>query len=186
MTGSRSPGPLHASLATYLTSVQLDRPRALRHAQQALPAAAAMSEFNSPIVPETISVFLFADFLEEARQAVQAWLSQVQSRGLPLASSVAASFASLVALHAGSVSESAAWARQALDASADLWASPIAVSVLILSFIERDEPQQAQDRASHARPHRRAPAHLAGQPLDMPAAACAPRPGTTGPRPTIC
>jgi DNA-binding CsgD family transcriptional regulator len=143
--GQEIAGLLHASLATYLTSVQLDRPRALRHAMQALPAAAAMSEFNSPIVPETISVFLFADVLDEARPAVQRWLGQVQSRGLPLASSVAASFASLVALHAGSVSESAAWARQALDASGSLWASPIAVSLLVLSLIERGETRQARD-----------------------------------------
>ncbi len=104
---------LHAGLATHLTSVLLDRPRALRHAREALPATTGMLEFNTPIVPETISVFLFADCLDEARQAAHSWLTLAQSRGLPLASSVAASFASLVALHAGAVSESAAWARQA-------------------------------------------------------------------------
>jgi DNA-binding CsgD family transcriptional regulator len=143
--GEQITGLLHASLATHLTSVQLDRPRALRHARQALPAAAQMSEFNSPIVPETISVFLFADCLDEARQAVQAWLGRAQTSGLPLASSVAASFASLVALHAGAVSESAAWARQALDASGSMWASPIAVSLLVLSLIERGDTRQAHD-----------------------------------------
>jgi DNA-binding CsgD family transcriptional regulator/tetratricopeptide (TPR) repeat protein len=143
--GEQVAGLLHASLATYLTSVQLDRPRALRHARQALPAAARMSQFNSPIVPETISVFLFADCLDEAQRAVQAWLGRAQDSGLPLASSVAASFASLVALHAGAVSQSAAWARQALDASGSLWASPIAVSLLVLGLIERGNTQQAHD-----------------------------------------
>ena len=99
---------LHASLATHLTSVLLDRTRALHHVRQALPAATRLPEFNTPIVPETISVFLFADCPDEARQAVQAWLSLAQSRGLPLATSVAASFASLVALHAGAAPGSAA------------------------------------------------------------------------------
>jgi hypothetical protein len=39
----------------------------------------------------------------------------------------------------GAVSESAAWARQALDASGSLWVSPIAVAVLVLALIERGE-----------------------------------------------
>ena len=73
-----------------------------------LPAAIGLFDLSAPIVPETISVLLFCDQLDEARRAIQDWLRLTQSRGLPIASSVAASFASFVALHAGAVSESAA------------------------------------------------------------------------------
>ncbi len=142
--GEQIAATLHASLATCLTSALLDRPRALHHVRLALPAATRMLEFNAPIVPETISVFLFADCLDEARQAAHAWLGLVQDRGLPLASSVAASFASLIALHAGAVSEAAARARQALDASGRIWAAPIAVALLVQSLIERGELAEAR------------------------------------------
>jgi DNA-binding CsgD family transcriptional regulator len=142
--GEQIAATLHASLATCLTSVLLDRPRALHHVRLALPAATRMLEFNAPIVPETISVFLFADCLDEARQAAHAWLGLAQDRGLPLASSVAASFASLIALHAGAVSEAAAQARQALDASGRIWAAPIAVALLVQSLIERGELAEAR------------------------------------------
>ena len=134
---------LQAILATYQTSVLCDRPRALSHARRVLPAATRLFDLSAPIVPETISVLLFCDQLDEARQAVQDWLRLTQSRGLPIASSVAASFASFVALHAGAVSESAAWARQALDASGSLWVSPIAVAVLVLALIERGDSAAA-------------------------------------------
>jgi hypothetical protein len=134
---------LQAILATYHTSVLCDRPRALSHARRVLPAATGLFDLSAPIVPETISVLLFCDQLDEARQAVQDWLRVTQSRGLPVASSVAASFASFVALHAGAVSESAAWARQALDASGSLWVSPIAVAVLVLALIERGDSAAA-------------------------------------------
>ena len=141
---------LQAILATYQASVLCDRRRALSHARRVLPAATRLFDLSAPIVPETISVLLFCDQLDEARQAVQEWLRLTQSRGLPIASSVAASFASFVALHAGAVSESAAWARQALDASGSLWVSPIAVAVLVQALIERGDSAAAhQELAAH-------------------------------------
>ncbi len=142
--GEKLDPQLHANLAIELAAAGTDRDRAVSHAREALRATPRLMSVTSTALPETVSVLLFADLSDEARQAAQAWLRLAQERGWPLSSAVAASVASLTALYRGEVSQAAAYGQQAMEGTGDVWISSIAAAFLVHALTDRGAHEEAR------------------------------------------
>jgi DNA-binding CsgD family transcriptional regulator len=142
--GDELDAQLHANLAIEFAAAGADRERAVQHAREAIRATPRLISASSTALPETVSVLLFADLADEARQGAQTWLRLAQDRGWPLSSAVAASAASLVALYCGEVSEAAAYGQHAMEGTGDVWISTIAAAFLVPALIARGEIAEAR------------------------------------------
>ena len=109
---------LHANLAIEFGAAGLDRERAIRHARAAVRATPRLMSLTSTALPEAVTVLLFADRSGEAADGAQTWLRLAQQRGWPLASAIAATAASLIALYDGEVGQALAYGQQAMTAAA--------------------------------------------------------------------
>ena len=134
---------LHANLAIEFGAAGLDRERAIRHARAAVRATPRLMSLTSTALPEAVTVLLFADRSGEAADGAQTWLRLAQQRGWPLASAIAASAASLIALYDGDVQQALAYGQQAMTGGAD-WISMMATAFMIPALIERGAIEQAR------------------------------------------
>jgi DNA-binding CsgD family transcriptional regulator len=132
---------LHANLAIELGAAGLDRERAIRHAREAVRATPRLMSLTSTALPEAVSVLLFGGRSGEAREGAQTWLRLAQQRGWPLASAIAATVASLIALYDGDVQQALAYGQQATG-GVD-WISMMATAFMIPALIDRGEIEQA-------------------------------------------
>src|SRR5271165_669343 len=134
---------LHANLAIEFGAAGLDRERAIRHARAAVRATPRLMSLTSTALPEAVTVLLFADRSGEAADGAQTWLRLAQQRGWPLASAIAASAASLIALYDGDVQQALAYGQQAMTGGGD-WISMMATAFMIPALIERGAIEQAR------------------------------------------
>ena len=133
---------LHANLAIELGAAGLDRERAIRHARAAVRATPRLMALTSTALPEAVTVLLFGGMSSEAADGAQAWLRLAQQRGWPLASALAATAASLVALYDGEVGQALAYGQQAMTAGG--WISTMATAFMIPALIERNAIDEAR------------------------------------------
>jgi DNA-binding CsgD family transcriptional regulator len=133
---------LRANLAIELAAAGVDRERAIRHAREAVRATPRLMSLTSTALAEAVSVLLFADLNGEAADGAHAWLRLAQQRGWPLASALAASVASLIALYDGDVRQVLAYGQQA--AAGDDWISVMGTAWMILALIDRGPVDQAR------------------------------------------
>jgi DNA-binding CsgD family transcriptional regulator len=134
---------LHANLGIELAAAGVDRERAIGHARHAVRAMPQLISRTPAALAETVTVLLYAGLNGEARDAAQAWLRLAQQQGWPLSSCLAASVASLIALHDGDVRQALAYGQQA--AAGGDWISVMTTSFTILALIERGAADQARD-----------------------------------------
>jgi DNA-binding CsgD family transcriptional regulator len=135
---------LHANLAIELAAAGVDRERAVHHAREAVRATPRLVSVTSTALPEAVSVLVFADLAGEAWEAAQVWLRLAQQRGWPLASAVAATAASLIALYAGDISQALAYGQQATADDGGGWISLMATAFVIPALIDRGAIGQAR------------------------------------------
>jgi DNA-binding CsgD family transcriptional regulator len=134
---------LHANLAIELGAAGLDRERAIRHAREAVRATPRLMSLTSTALPEAVTVLLFGGRSGEAREGAQTWLRLAQQRGWPLASAIAATVASLIALYDGDVQQALAYGQQATTGGGD-WISMMATAFMIPALIDRGAIEQAR------------------------------------------
>jgi DNA-binding CsgD family transcriptional regulator len=134
---------LHANLAIELGAAGLDRERAIRHAREAVRATPRLMSLTSTALPEAVTVLLFGGRSGEAREGAQTWLRLAQQRGWPLASAIAATVASLIALYDGDVQQALAYGQQATTGGGD-WISMMAAAFMIPALIDRGAIEQAR------------------------------------------
>ena len=134
---------LHANLAIELGAAGLDRDRAIRHAREAIRATPRLMSLTSTALPETVTVLLFAGLSGEAWQGTHTWLRLAQQRGWPLASALAASAASLIALYDGDVRQALAYGQQA-TAGGGGWISMMATAFMIPALIDQGAIEEAR------------------------------------------
>ena len=134
---------LHAQLAIEATAEGIDRAAAVRHARTVIAAANELATVGALTVPEAALVLAFADLAEEARRATDAWLTQAQRLGWPLAVMTGSTCGALSALYRGAISEAIASARGASTPGAEIRLAPIVVAFLIEALIERGETAAA-------------------------------------------
>ena len=133
---------LHANLAIELAAAGLDRERAVHHARAAVRATPQLMSLTSTALPEAVTVLLFAGLSGEAREGAQTWLRLAQQRGWPLASALAATAASLVALYDGDVGQTLAYGQQAMSCGG--WISVMATAFMIPALIDRGTLEEAR------------------------------------------
>ncbi len=133
---------LHANLAIELGAAGLDRERAIRHAREAVRATPRLMSLTSTALPEAVTVLLFGGMSSEAADGAQTWLRLAQQRGWPLASALAATAASLIALYDGEVGQALAYGQQAMTGGG--WISTMATAFMIPALIERDAIDEAR------------------------------------------
>ena len=133
---------LHANLAIEFGAAGLDRERAIRHAREAVRATPQLMALTSTALPEAVTVLLFAGLSGEAREGADTWLRLAQQRGWPLASALAATVASLVALYDGDVGQALAYGQQATTSGG--WITVMATAFMIPALIERDAIEEAR------------------------------------------
>jgi DNA-binding NarL/FixJ family response regulator len=133
---------LHANLAIELGAAGLDRERAIRHARAAVRATPRLMSLTSTALPEAVTVLLFGGRSGEAREGAHTWLRLAQQRGWPLASAIAATVASLIALYDGDVQQALAYGQQATTGGGD-WISMMATAFMIPALIDRGAIEQA-------------------------------------------
>jgi DNA-binding CsgD family transcriptional regulator len=136
---------LEANLAIELTAAGQDREQAVGFARRAVKAMPQLLAANSTALPECVTVLLCADQSAEAWQSAQDWLQFAGRRGWHLSVAIAASVASLTALHTGDISEAIAYGQQAIGTANDAWIAPISAAFLIPALLERGEVGQAQE-----------------------------------------
>ena len=134
---------LHANLAIELGAAGLDRERAIRHAREAIRATPRLMSLTSTALPETVTVLLFAGLSGEAREGAQTWLRLAQQRGWPLASAIAATVASLIALYDGDVRQALAYGQQATTGGGG-WISMMATAFMIPALIDQGAIEEAR------------------------------------------
>ena len=132
---------LHANLAIELAAAGVQRDRAARHAQAALGSMPELMSRTPTALAETVAVLLYAGATGEASDAAQAWLQLAQRRGWLLSTCVAASVASLVALHDGDIRQALAYGQQA--AAGGGWISVITTAFMVLALTDRGAADQA-------------------------------------------
>ena len=88
-------------------------------------------------------MLVFADLVEEARTAIEAWLALARARAWPLATAFGATVATLAALYRGDVSEAVASARGAVVPSAGIRLAPVS-GFLVEALTERAEFELAR------------------------------------------
>ena len=133
---------LHANLAIEFGAAGLDRERAIRHAREAVRATPRLMSLTSTALPEAVTVLLFGGMSGEAGDGAQTWLRLAQQRGWPLASALAATAASLIALYDGEVGQALAYGQQAMTGGG--WISMMATAFMIPALIERDAIDEAR------------------------------------------
>ena len=133
---------LHANLAIELGAAGLDRKRAIRHAREAVRATPRLMSLTSTALPEAVTVLLFGGMSSEAADGAQTWLRLAQQRGWPLASAIAATAASLIALYDGEVGQALAYGQQAMTGGG--WISTMATAFMIPALIDRDAVDEAR------------------------------------------
>jgi DNA-binding CsgD family transcriptional regulator len=137
--GEEVDAQLHANLAIEFAAAGEDRERAVWHAREALAATPQLMSVASAALPETITVLLFADLADEAREWARTWLQLAQQRGWPLSAAVAATVNALISLYGGEVSDAVAYGPGVAQGRSDEWVSTFAVAFLVPSMIERDD-----------------------------------------------
>jgi hypothetical protein len=142
--GERLDPQLHANLAIELAAAAQDRAGAVQNARAALTALPQLMSASTAALPETLSVLLFADLLAEARAGAGVWLQLAQQQGSQPSVAVATSFASLVALYGGEVSESVAFGQQAIAGTPNVWISTISAAFVARALAERGELAEAR------------------------------------------
>jgi DNA-binding CsgD family transcriptional regulator len=142
--GEKLDPQLHASLAIELAAAGRERERAVWHAREALRATPDLLAVTSAMLPETITVLLYAGLDREAREWSRRWLTLAQQRGWPLSAAVAATVAALIALYGGEVSDAAAYGQQAMEGNGDVWISSAATAFLVPALVERGEITRAR------------------------------------------
>ncbi|MGH3236240.1 MAG: LuxR C-terminal-related transcriptional regulator, partial [Streptosporangiaceae bacterium] len=133
---------LHANLAIELGAAGVDRERAIRHARAAVLATPRLMSLTSIALPEAVTVLVFAGLSAEAWEGVHTWLRLAQQRGWPLASALAASAASLIALYDGDVQQTLAYGQQAT--TGDDWISMMATAFMIPALIDRGAVEEGR------------------------------------------
>jgi DNA-binding CsgD family transcriptional regulator len=133
---------LVSNMAIELAAAGVDRMRAIQLAREAVRATPRLMSLTSTALAEAVAVLLFAEVKGEAACAAEAWLRLAQQRGWPLASGLAASVASLVALYDGDVRQTLAYGQQATS-SGD-WISTMAICWVILALVEQGAVDQAR------------------------------------------
>jgi DNA-binding CsgD family transcriptional regulator len=134
---------LHANLAVELAAAGVQRERAVHHARAALGSMPELMSRTPAALAETVTVLLYAGVNGEARDAAQAWLRLAQRQGWLLSSCVAASVASLIALHDGDVRQTLAYGQQS-TAGGNGWISVMSTAFMALALIDRDAADQAR------------------------------------------
>ncbi len=133
---------VHANLAIELGAAGLDRELAIRHARAAVRATPRLMSLTSTALPEAVTVLLFGGMSREAADGAQTWLRLARQRGWPLASALAATAASLVALYDGEVGQALAYGQQAMTGGG--WISTMATAFMIPALIDRDAIDEAR------------------------------------------
>jgi DNA-binding CsgD family transcriptional regulator len=134
---------LHANLAVELAAAGVQRDRAVGHARAALGSMPQLMSRTPPALAETVTVLLYAGVTGQARDAAQSWLRLAQQQGWLLSSCLAASVASLIALHDGDVRQTLAYGQQATAGGND-WISVMSTAFMIVALIDRDAADQAR------------------------------------------
>ena len=135
---------LHANLAIEFGAAGLDREPAIRHAREAIRATPRLMSLTSTALPETVTVLLFAGLSGEAWQGTHTWLRLAQQRGWPLASALAASAASLIALYDGDVRQALAYGQQATTGGGGGWISMMATAFMVPALIDQGAIEEAR------------------------------------------
>jgi DNA-binding CsgD family transcriptional regulator len=107
-----------------------------------LPVPAATCCLSWAALPEAVTVLLFGGMSREAADGAQTWLRLARQRGWPLASALAATAASLVALYDGEVGQALAYGQQAMTGGG--WISTMATAFMIPALIDRDAIDEAR------------------------------------------
>ena len=133
---------LHANLAIEFGAAGLDRERAILHAREAVRATPRLMSLTSTALPEAVTVLLFAGLSGEAREGADTWLRLAQQRGWPLASALATTMASLIALYDGDVQQTLAYGQQATTCGG--WISVMATAFMIPALVDRGAIEEAR------------------------------------------
>jgi DNA-binding CsgD family transcriptional regulator len=143
--GAREPldGRLHGQLAIEAAATGIDRAAAIKHARAALAAEERATGAATSVLPEAMLVLVFADLVDEAREAIEGWLALARARAWPLATAFGATVATLAALYRGEVSEAVASARGAVVPGAEVRLAPVSVGFLLGALTERGEYELA-------------------------------------------
>ena len=147
---SRGPQPvdarISAALAVEISAAGTDREAAVAYARRALgDAELVAAPANASLMTELTIVLVFAEHYAEADAAIAQAQTIGQRNGWMLSSATVATAAALAAAQRGLVSEAASFADHALAAEGASWIAIVALSSLLLSLVERNEPEAARD-----------------------------------------
>ena len=165
---------LSAAFAVETSAAGRDREAAVTHARRALAHPELLTQSaNVSLMPEVVSVLVFADVYDEADAAIAALQTIGRANGWPLTAAMAATIAAMTAYQRGAISDAAASAREALEAQDTIWLTTIALAFLLAALVERGEASTARHELAARGLDAELPADLAGQ---RPAAPSRPRP----------
>jgi DNA-binding CsgD family transcriptional regulator len=136
---------LSAAFAVETTAAGRDREAAVMHARRALAHPELLTQSaNVSLMPEVVSVLVFADHYDEADTAIAALQGIGRTNGWPLSAAMAATIAAMAAYQRGAVSDAAAFAREALEDQDTIWLTTIAFAFLLAALVERGEASTAR------------------------------------------
>jgi DNA-binding CsgD family transcriptional regulator len=136
---------LSAAFAIETSAAGRDRAAAVTHARRALAHPELLTQSaNMSLMPEVVSVLVFADHYDEADTAIAALQTIGRMNGWPLSAAMAATIAAMTAYQRGAISDAAASAREALEAQDAIWLTTIALAFLLAALVERGEASTAR------------------------------------------
>ena len=136
---------LSAAFAVETSAAGRDREAAVTHARRALAHPELLTQSaNVSLMPEVVSVLVFADRYDEADTAIAALQTIGRANGWPLSAAMAATIAAMTAYQRGAISDAAASAREALEAQDTMWLTTIALAFLLAALVERGEALTAR------------------------------------------